>query len=264
MATCAEADDTPDNKEVVVAIDFGTTYSGYALAYQKDYTHDRHTLHINGCDFKSGYSLKAPTCILFNTQGQFHSFGFDAENMYAELTSTDEHTGWYYFRRFKMMLYNNPSISHHSTLQDYTGKTMNAITVFSAIILHLRQETVRKMRERSVGAGIQDDKIHWVLTVPAIWSDQAKQFMRESAKRAGIRSEQLDIALEPEAASIYCKHMSVNRREQQDDGVGLETIRPGTKYMVLDAGAGPRRRFTPSGLHGERGRLGRDKGGQGV
>ena len=29
--------------------------------------------------------------------------------------------------------------------------------------------------------GLSPDEIHWVLTVPAIWDDAAKQFMREAA-----------------------------------------------------------------------------------
>ncbi len=31
----------------------------------------------------------------------------------------------------------------------------------------------------SYGTTIYDKQIQWVLTVPAIWSDQAKQIMRE-------------------------------------------------------------------------------------
>jgi hypothetical protein len=33
---------------------------------------------------------------------------------------------------------------------------------------------------------IREDEIKWVLTVPAIWSDQAKDFMRKSAEKVYI------------------------------------------------------------------------------
>jgi hypothetical protein len=33
------------------------------------------------------------------------------------------------------------------------------------------------------GTGLKVDEIQWVLTVPAIWSDPAKQFMRVSAEQ---------------------------------------------------------------------------------
>ena len=31
------------------------------------------------------------------------------------------------------------------------------------------------------GLGVKEENIRWVLTVPAIWSDPAKQFMTEAA-----------------------------------------------------------------------------------
>lgn len=31
------------------------------------------------------------------------------------------------------------------------------------------------------GTMVNEDDIHWILTVPAIWADSAKQFMREAA-----------------------------------------------------------------------------------
>ena len=43
------------------------------------------------------------------------------------------------------------------------------------------------------------------------------------------------IALEPEAASIYCKHLPLNKREGNNK-LSLDSLSPGTKYLVLDAG----------------------------
>jgi len=37
-------------------------------------------------------------------------------------------------------------------------------------------------KQRLSDDGFQPDEIHWVLTVPAIWNDAAKQFMREAAE----------------------------------------------------------------------------------
>ena len=52
-------------------------------------------------------SLKTSTCVLFKPDKTFNSFGYDAEEDYAELASreTGEHKKWYYFRRFKMQLF---------------------------------------------------------------------------------------------------------------------------------------------------------------
>jgi len=35
------------------------------------------------------------------------------------------------------------------------------------------------------GTIVKDTDYHWVLTVPAIWEDAAKQFMREAAEKVG-------------------------------------------------------------------------------
>lgn len=52
-----------------------------------------------------GYA-KTSTYVLFDANGKVASFGFDAEKKYSELASENKHRDWYYFRRFKMMLYN--------------------------------------------------------------------------------------------------------------------------------------------------------------
>lgn len=58
---------------------------------------------------KSGVavSLKAPTTVLIKPDGKtLAAFGYEAENMYAKLAEADKHRGYYYFKLFKMMLYN--------------------------------------------------------------------------------------------------------------------------------------------------------------
>ena len=52
-------------------------------------------------------------------------------------------------------------------------------------------------------------RVRWVLTVPALWSEEHKQFMRKAAVQAGIVDElssaNLLLSLEPEGASIQCR-----------------------------------------------------------
>lgn len=66
-----------------------------------------------------------------------------------------------------------------SLLRDTDGKQMNALTIFTMAIQHIRKRLIQDVqrRNRHVHAG----DISYVLTVPAIWSDAAKQFMREAA-----------------------------------------------------------------------------------
>ena len=52
--------------------------------------------------------------------------------------------------------------------------------------------------------------------------------------KAGISGDKLTIALEPEAASLYCRHLPVEKCGK--DKASLSTFGPGKRYLVLDAG----------------------------
>ncbi|XP_060588441.1 heat shock 70 kDa protein 12B-like [Ruditapes philippinarum] len=217
---------------VVVAIDFGTTYSGWAFSYRHDYNRD--PLKISAKSIQGNtLSLKVPTCILIKSDGKTtDSFGYDAENKYAELCEENEQRQWFFFKRFKMMLFKDEGMTRHDTIEDETGKTLPAIQVFSLSIESLMKDVLDTLNNQ-VGTVIGVSDVQWVLTVPAIWNDAAKQFMREAAQKARIPGKNLTICLEPEAASVYCRHLPVSK-----EVTSLAKFSSGTKYLVLDAGGG--------------------------
>jgi hypothetical protein len=53
--------------------------------------------------------------------------------------------------------------------------------------------------------------------------------------KAGLLTKQLTIALEPEAASIFCRHLRVDTAISGGD-ISIAKMPVGTRYMVLDAG----------------------------
>jgi len=88
------------------AIDFGTTFSGYAYSFKNE----EFKIQINqgwNAGTEKLISYKTSTCVLLTPSIQFHSFGFEAENKYVDLADEKEHAGWLLFRRFKMILHNN-------------------------------------------------------------------------------------------------------------------------------------------------------------
>ncbi|KAL3879591.1 hypothetical protein ACJMK2_031880 [Sinanodonta woodiana] len=223
---------------VVAAIDFGTTYSGWAFSFKHDY--DADPTKISAKQWQGGHliSMKAPTAVLIKPDAKtFDSFGYEAENKYIELASDDnnEHKRWYYFRRFKMMLHEKIGLDRNINIDDETQKSLPAKTVFSLVIRYLKEDMLKISNDRISSEHIREDEITWVLTVPAIWTDAAKQFMREAAIEAGIKNENLKIALEPETASIFCRLLPV---EKMIEGGGIASFKPGSVYMVLDAGGG--------------------------
>jgi len=96
-----------DPPVIVTAIDFGTTFSGFAFSFRHEYERDPLKISANNWISGSSVSLKTPSTLLLSPNKEFHSFGYEAENKYSELTENEEHKGWLYFRRFKMILHNN-------------------------------------------------------------------------------------------------------------------------------------------------------------
>ena len=70
-------------------------------------------------------------------------------------------------------------------LKDIKGKELPAMTVFSESIRYLKEHLLEELTKKATT--MTEEDIHWVLTVPAIWSDAAKQFMRESAVEVGTK-----------------------------------------------------------------------------
>ena len=108
---------------MVVAIDFGTTYSGYAFAFTRDIDSILMMRKVDGNDpgwslFSSSFirnwnivvpligviNQKTPTTILLTPNLEFHSFGFFARDFFHDL-DPDEAKRWLFFEKFKMHLH---------------------------------------------------------------------------------------------------------------------------------------------------------------
>ncbi|KAH3890513.1 heat shock 70 kDa protein 12A-like [Dreissena polymorpha] len=224
----------------VAAIDFGTTYSGYAFSFRTDFLENPLKILTNKWESQGGsatlVSMKTPSCVLFSQEGKFDSFGYDAEEKYLTLAMDEQHIRWFYFKNFKMLLYENKNLTRSTMLTDDKGLKMPAHKVFSACIRYLKDHLVNL--QSVPGKSLKFREMHWVLTVPAIWDDSAKQFMREAAVEAGIATENLSLALEPEAAALYCRYLPMEKVVDSAGKASIESFAPGKRYLVLDAGGG--------------------------
>lgn len=66
-------------------------------------------------------------------------------------------------------------------LEDIQGKPVNAVDVFSLTIRALVNHFMDLVTKQ--GTGVKMHEVQWVLTIPAIWTDAAKQFMRKCAEK---------------------------------------------------------------------------------
>ena len=91
---------------LAVAIDFGTTYSGYAFSFKSD----PHSIRMNKSWGASlgFWSLKTPTSLLVDPKGKMEAFGFEAEEKYSDLEQDEVIPDKYaLYQKFKMMLHND-------------------------------------------------------------------------------------------------------------------------------------------------------------
>ncbi|XP_056251451.1 heat shock 70 kDa protein 12A isoform X3 [Seriola aureovittata] len=234
---------------VVVAIDFGTTSSGYAYAFTKE-PECIHTMRRWEGGDPGVSNQKTPTTILLTPDRKFHSFGYAARDFYHDLDPS-ESKHWLYLEKFKMKLHTTANLSIDTDLHAANGKRVKALDIFAYALAFFKEQALKELSDQT-GGEFDNNDVRWVITVPAIWKMPAKQFMREAAYKSGLVSrenpEQLIIALEPEAASIYCRklrlHQMVDLGTQTSqngfnatDNVG-SGMTQGDRYVVVDCGGG--------------------------
>ncbi|XP_066285857.1 heat shock 70 kDa protein 12A-like [Branchiostoma lanceolatum] len=217
---------------LVAAIDFGTTFSGYAFSLTS--SKDNIIMNKNWGSESGFLAHKTETSVLLSPSGEFKAFGFEASKKYADLEESDARRH-YYFHRFKMKLYAEKKLTKDTTINDVNGKPLPAIDIFAHAMRYLKDHMLNAIKKTvSDETTLRNDDISWVLTVPAIWDDSAKQFMRQAAYKAGLTSEsneeQLLIALEPEAAAVFCCRDATDNQ--------FVDVKPGDRYMIVDCGGG--------------------------
>ena len=68
-------------------------------------------------------------------------------------------------------------------LHDQVGKKMKALDVFTAAIKYMREFLLDLLIKRGAQCKLADNEISWIITVPAIWNNAAKQLMRKAAEK---------------------------------------------------------------------------------
>lgn len=262
----------------VIAIDLGTSFSGYGFQTRVDFKNNPNRICVPNWYYgDTNLAMgKTTTSILFRPDEAFHSFGYEAERKFADLftehanpdsqsgddkrNENDDPTQWYFFKHFKMQLYDDKCISNRMRIADYFGKKLRAVKVFSAAIQFMKDKAMKEFKI-ALGDEVEESDFKWVVTVPAIWGDKAKQFMRTAAEVAGIPHSQLVLAIEPEAAAFFCKEYitsldvvsdrrggeaaTFNKDEKQmrKDSCSHATLElkpfdEGCSFLVVDCGGG--------------------------
>ncbi|KAF7544953.1 hypothetical protein G7Z17_g9551 [Cylindrodendrum hubeiense] len=213
------------DRKIIVGIDFGTTYSG--VAWAETQRPDRRTAittwPVSKTIREGESSDKVPTQIRYN--------GDDIEWGFAiPMTAPPEET----IKWFKLDL--DPSFQ---ALAQGVGQAIGADgarggrsvdTLVSDYISALGDHLMYTLREKLGDNIVKNTPLEFVVTVPAIWSDLAKDKTKKACQAAAALSatkQPVHLVSEPEAAAIYALH-----------GLDPHGLKLGDTFVVVDAGGG--------------------------
>ncbi|ALB39589.1 MULTISPECIES: Hsp70 family protein [Nostocales] len=214
--------------KVVAAIDFGTSRSGYAYAFKDD----KRVIGRYEWDKQPFPYIKTLTQSLYNSDRKLETWGYAALSRLAELRQAKNAKDYSFFPTFKMALRESCKRTDKGPIATANNGQEFPVINLVADYLHQLGGLLRKELDNATSGELKDHEILWCLTIPAIWKDEEKSFMRRAAIKAGLITgsdddrERLLLVLEPEAAAIYC---------QEKDQAELEA---GKRFMVIDCGGG--------------------------
>lgn len=216
----------PNPEKLIVAIDFGTTFSGVAYV-STIHTHGQVRLVLNWPESTESHR-KIPTALLYNKTGFPVAWGLQAKH--ARLTSDDILCEW-----FKSYL-DPVNLRSNGTPDPDLPKLppgKDAVTVIADYLRSLygwaRTEIENDLR------GLRFETEVWIM-VPSKWDTKGIAMLREACFRAEIVNrydvdapgrDQPRVTTEAQAASLHCVAE-----------VGPTSMKNGQHFLVCDAGGG--------------------------
>ena len=198
--------------KAIISIDFGSSYSGFAIAFAE-----------NSIESKVE-NIQPSTIVIQKDNLKGYRYGNDAENFMNEPRSDE----YIYFDRIKTKLdpkFKNDVQSKIYIDSKYPPNYKINLRIIITEYLKMFSDDALKYYNQKGNTNYSKNDIKWIVTVPAIWNEYGKQFMRNCAKRAGMNK--VLIALEPEAASLTMF---------KDDNVDQKYKQKGKVFMLIDAG----------------------------
>lgn len=220
--TGGRTDSIASDRKILVAIDFGTTFS--AIAWTQTWRSDVQeivtmwpTLFSQGSDGQS--SDKVPTEIRYEKDGSprwgFRILDSQPRHQLFKLELDES-------RRYKQT-YLARNLSDPRGLPPGYDKT--AERLIQDYLTALREHAEKTLRNKIPASAFTTTPIEYIVTVPAVWTENAKAKTKAAAEHAGMGK--VHLVAEPEAGAVYALH-----------ALHPHTIKIGDAFMVVDAGGG--------------------------
>lgn len=210
----------PDRK-ILVAVDFGTTFSGIAWAQtRKPESRTQITQWPDASDSLQAVSSdKVPTEIV--NDGENYKWGFQIQDCV-------QRQKWFKLDLDPSQVRDSPLISKYHDSLAAPPSYDSVEKLVKNYLTALREHTERTLRHSLPESALLSTPIEYIVTVPAVWSDMAQAKTRACAEAAGMGAgAALHVISEPEAAALC----ALSEMDTHD-------LKVGDTYVVCDAGGG--------------------------
>jgi molecular chaperone DnaK (HSP70) len=232
------------SSDLVIGIDFGTTFTGVA------YAHTNRGAHIasSNSDMRSAvekvsvvkswpstsshFAEKTPTLLSYHTNPPTWGGNVkpkDEPRVGHFKLGLQENVASHYARRSGPLA--SSVLGGYLTDHNWKHPALPAkravdfsCDYLTCLVHHLKKQVLPSRYGESF---LHNQQISYVITVPAIWSDKAKDLTRQAALAAGIPRKKLTLITEPEAAALFCASLC----EEVD-------LQEGDRFLICDAGGG--------------------------
>ncbi|OQV07040.1 hypothetical protein CLAIMM_11533 [Cladophialophora immunda] len=214
--------------QLIVGIDFGTTFSGVAFAFATN-TEAKEDIITEWPGAGNQTKQKIPTVLYYDQYQKVVGWGPDIADALAPTGYPKPGVQKVEWFKLQLMLSGNTYIDPINLPPLPPGKS--EIDVAADYLFKLRQ-AMRVQLQKTLGEVFnrEERNIRYFLTVPAIWNDAGKAATRAAAIQAGfIRDEndnRLTLITEPEAAAMFCSK------------TGLLNLKIHDAVLIVDCGGG--------------------------
>ncbi|KAK5110457.1 hypothetical protein LTR62_005808 [Meristemomyces frigidus] len=214
--------------QLIVGIDFGTTFSGVAFAFATN-TEAKEDIIVEWPGAGTQTKQKIPTVLYYDQHQQVVGWGPDIAEALAPTGYPKPGVQKVEWFKLQLMMSGNTYIDPINLPPLPPGKS--EIDVAADYLFKLRQ-AMRNQLQKTLGEVFnrEERNIRYFLTVPAIWNDAGKAATRAAAIQAGfLRDEndnRLTLITEPEAAAMFCSK------------TGLLNLKVHDAVLIVDCGGG--------------------------
>ncbi|KJZ75894.1 hypothetical protein HIM_04718 [Hirsutella minnesotensis 3608] len=225
----AEVEGSSKSKaQLIVGIDFGTTFSGVAFAFATN-NEAKEDIITEWPGAGSYTKQKIPTVLYYDQYQKVVGWGPDIADALAPTGYPKPGVQKVEWFKLQLMLSGNTYIDPINLPPLPPGKS--EIDVAADYLFKLRQ-AMRSALQKTLGEVFnrEERNIRYYLTVPAIWNDAGKAATRAAAIQAGFLRDENDNRLtlisEPEAAALFCSK------------TGLLNLKVHDAVLIVDCGGG--------------------------